>query len=206
MPEGTSQPCPTCGISVMTGYVKCPKCHAPMPGGPASARQRRASMQAGGTTSQRIEVLGEGGGGGTLLYVIGALVLAGGLAIWATQCRGTRERPAAAANVADEGPLREAAVPLPGEQVPPILPTSGGPTGGGDPSFAADTLEGELAGERLFATVQVQGDVLDVRSAFCGEARLGEIIGRHASELRAAGVARVRCSETYGTQVFERGL
>ncbi len=205
MPEGTSQPCPSCGISVMTGYVKCPKCHAPMPGGPASARQRRASMQAGGTTSQRIEVLGDGGGG-PLLWIIGALVLAGGLAIWATQCRGGTQPTQPSANVADEAALREPAVPVQGEQVPPILPTTGGSTGGGDPSFAADTLEGELAGERLFATVQVQGDVLDVRSAFCGEARLGDIIGRHASELRAAGVTRVRCSETYGTQVFERGL
>ena len=71
---------------------------------------------------------------------------------------------------------------------------------------AADALEGELAGERLFATVAVLGELLDVRSAFCADARLGEILGRHAGELKKAGVQRVRCSETYGTQVFERPL
>lgn len=205
MAEGTSQPCPSCGISVMIGYLKCPKCHAPMPAGPAGARGRRASM-AGGTTSERIEVLPEErGGGGGILWIIGVLVLVAGVAVWATQCRADQPTTAPSATVIDEAAGPEtgtAPAPAPFEQGPSPSAAGGQP----DPSFAADALEGELAGERLFATVSVFGEVLDVRSAFCDEARMGEIIARHAVELRGSGVTRVRCSETYGSQVFERAL
>lgn len=203
MAEGTSQPCPSCGISVMVGYVKCPKCHAPMPGGAAGARGRRASL-AGGTTSERDDALPREGGGGGILWVLGVLVLGAAVAIWATQCSGGKRTAAPSATVIDEAaPEATAPPPAAPELAGPVTPTPGGAA---DPSFAADALEGELAGERLFATVTVLGDMLDVRSAFCNEARLGEVIGRHAAELRGAGVTRVRCSETYGTQVFERGL
>lgn len=187
----------------MIGYVKCPKCHAPMPGA-TTARARRASM-AGGTTSERIEVepVATAGGGG--LWWIAALVVAGaGLALWATQCRGSARRTDTAAAVVDQpsADVGATAVDVPTTDVRPPPVAAGNP----DPAFAADALEGELAAERLFATVDVAGDLLDVRSAFCNEAALGEIIARHAAELRGAGVVRVRCSETYGTQVFERGL
>jgi hypothetical protein len=204
MAEGTSQPCPSCGIAVMIGYVKCPKCHAPMPASATGARGRRTSM-AGGTTSQRIDALpAEGGGGGGILWIIGVLLVGAGLAIWATQCRASKRKAAPNAAVVDETAAERGAPP---ELAPPEQ--GGFPSvaaGDPDPSFAADALEGELAGERLYATVSVRGDVLDVRSAFCDEARLGDVIDRHAAELRGAGVTRVRCSETYGTQVFERRL
>jgi hypothetical protein len=186
----------------MIGYLKCPKCHAPMPGA-SSSRMRRASM-AGGTTSERIDLPETSGGGNGLLWIIAVLVLGAGVAVWATQCRAANRNATPAAAVTDEN------APVAGTAVAPqavdeTLPAPS-QTGNPDPSFAADALEGELAGERLFATVQVLGEVLDVRSAFCAEARLAEIITRHAGELRAAGVVRMRCSETYGTQVFERPL
>jgi len=201
MPEGTSQPCPSCGISVMIGYQKCPKCHAPMPGA-AAQRTRRGSM-AGGTTSEKIDVVPEGGGSGATLWVVALLAIAGGTAIWATQCRGGKARPTPAAittEPVDQPAGRGTAPSVPDEGPDQVAPS------GPDPAFAADALEGELGGERLYATVAAIGEVLDVRSAFCAEARLGEIIARHAAELKAAGVLRVRCSETYGTQVFEREL
>lgn len=201
MPEGTNQPCPSCGISVMVGYVKCPKCHAPMPGS-TTGRNRRASM-AGGTTSERIDVLADEGRGGGMWWLAGVVVIGVGVAVWATQCRGTRRATAPAAAVTDTQPAAGTAQiddTAPDQRPAPVAP------GGPDPAYAADALEGELAGERLYATVQVVGEILDVRSAFCNEVRLGEIVGRHAAELKGSGVQRVRCSETYGTQVFERGL
>jgi hypothetical protein len=170
--------------------------------GVSSSRMRRASM-AGGTTSERIDLPDEGGGS-NLLWILGVLVVGASLAIWATQCRGEKRRDAPAATAVDENAPVAGSAPV-APSVDDLRPSTSS-TGNPDPSFAADALEGELAGERLFATVQVLGEVLDVRSAFCNEARLGEIIGRKAGELRSAGVVRVRCSETYGTQVFERAL
>jgi hypothetical protein len=174
-----------------------------MPGS-TTGRNRRASM-AGGTTSERIDVLPESSArGGGLLWIIALLVVGVGIVLWATQWRGKKKQAGpAAAEVVENAPRSGsvAAAPVPDEMV--VAPVA---AGNPDPTFAADALEGELAGERIFATVQVLGETLDVRSASCGETRLAEIIARHAAELRGGGVLRVRCSETYGTQVFERNL
>lgn len=196
MPEGTTQPCPACGIAVMIGYTKCPKCHAPMPG---AQRTKRASM-AGGTTAERVEPAAAGGG----WLWLGAVAAVGiGLVVWGTQCRGGGARPAPAATVEEGGDSPGSAVAPVVVPPPTLSPASPDRP---DPSFAADALEGELAGERLYATVQARGEVLDLRSAFCAEARLGELVARHAAELRAAGVVRVRCSEPHGALAFERPL
>lgn len=200
MTEGTSQPCPACGINVMIGYTKCPKCHVPMPG--MATRVKRASM-GGGTTSERIEVLdaGSGGGGSGWMWIAVIVVFGAGVALWATQ-RSSKK------SVAVGGPIERGsgvATQAPPPEQPDVLQPPRDPNQP-DPAYAADALEGELAGERLYSTVDVFGDLLDVRSAFCGEARLGEILARYAAEMRGAGVSRVRCSETHGAQVFERPL
>src|ERR1700733_13576017 len=39
--------CPACGVAVVPGYVKCPKCHAALP------YRRAGSMSIGGTTVQQ---------------------------------------------------------------------------------------------------------------------------------------------------------
>ncbi len=199
MTEGTSQPCPSCGVNVLIGYTKCPKCHVAMPG--AAARVKRASM-AGGTTSERIEVIAAAGSGGRVFGVI-VLVLGAGLAVWATQCRGKSRSAAPLAAPVETGPRVGSASVEPVATDPGATPTNPTRT---DPAYAADALESELAGERLYATIDVEGDLLHVRSAFCAEVRLGEIVARYAGELRSGGVIRVRCSETHGAQVFERAL
>jgi hypothetical protein len=184
----------------MIGYVKCPKCHAPMP---AVERARRASVAGGGTTSQRIDVI-EGGGAGVWVWV-GALVLIGvAVLVWATQFRG-RGRAAtpgvAPIEAGGTGSGSQVVVPVqPDDLTTPSDPTTP------DPAYAADALEAELAGERLYATVDVAGDRLEVRSAFCGEQRLVDVVMRHAAEMRASGVTQVKCSEAHGALVFERGL
>src|SRR5262245_52908778 len=40
--SATSATCSACGVAVVPGYVRCPKCHRPLP-------SRRASTGAGGT-------------------------------------------------------------------------------------------------------------------------------------------------------------
>jgi len=103
----------------------------------------------------------------------------------------------------DNGPGTGSAVPdQPTPDEPPLPP----PTTRPDPAYAADALEGELSVERLFSTVEVSDDLLDVRSAFCADPRFAEITARYIADLRAAGVTRIRCSETHGAQVFERAL
>ncbi len=186
----------------MIGYARCPKCHAPMPG----SGRLRPTLSAGGTTVERVE-LGPGDGGRGWLWVAGMVLVGLAVVVWATVLRGgdgPARSPAAAAPL-DVGPEDDR--PLGGgpvvEDDEPVAPR--GPTGA-DPAFAADTIESELAGERLYATVTVVRGRLEIRSAFCAEGRLGDIVARHAGELRAAGVSEVHCREVHGALVFERGL
>lgn len=198
---GTSQPCPACGVKVMLGYAKCPKCHAPMPN--AAPRGRRPSVSGGGTTSQPMERIDGGGGKGWIVGVV-ALVAIAGAVIWAVELRGggAKRTQEAVEPVETRRNFDTVETDLrPPDNLPP--PTS---ENAPDPAYIADALEGELARDRLFATVQVTGDLLDVRSAYCSDPRFDEISARYVAELKAAGIVRIRCSETHGEQVYERPL
>lgn len=205
MPEGiaeTSQACPACGVKVMLGYAKCPKCHAPMPSpGP---RSRRSSVAGGGTTSQPMERLDVESGRGWIVGLV-ALVLVAGMIIWAVELRGSgvTRRPSEAVMPVENGRGSESEMPAPPEPDELKLPTLQNRP---DPAYVADAFEGELARDRLFATVQAIGDLLDVRSAYCTDPRFSEIAARYLPDLKAAGIARIRCSETHGEQVYERPL
>ncbi|KAB2908822.1 MAG: hypothetical protein F9K40_04170 [Kofleriaceae bacterium] len=203
MPEGTSQACPACGVKVMLGYAKCPKCHAPMPN--ATARSRRPSVAGGGgTTSQPIERIDGLGGRGWIVGVVALVVVAGAI-IWAVELRGGGEtkRPAEAAVPVETGAATATAAPI--ELQPDELPAPN-LQNRPDPAYVADALEGELARDRLFATVDVAGELLDVRSAYCTDPRFSEITARYIADLKASGLVRIRCSETHGEQVYERAL
>lgn len=193
---------------VLVGYAKCPKCHAPMPA--AAHRAKRASFQGGGTSSQPIErddeIGGESGGSGWILPVLG-IVLVAAIVIWATALRGgggSTKKPAEAAAPVDDGPGTGSQTAPPSQNdnqaQTPTLQTRP------DPAYVADALEAELSVERLFSTVDVIGELLEVRSAFCSDPRFSEITAKYVSDLRAAGVLRIRCSETHGAQVFARAL
>lgn len=189
---------------VMVGYAKCPKCHAPMPG--HAQRAKRASFQGGGTSSQpiaRVDDVGGGGRGGLIWGAFGIVVLLG-ILIWAIAFRGgDTKKPAEAAVPVETGSGTGSAGPAP---PPPDEPPPPPPQNAPDPAYVADALEGELARDRLFATVEVADDLLEVRTAYCTDPRFSEITARYIADLKAAGVARIRCSETHGAQVFERAL
>jgi hypothetical protein len=202
MPEGTSQTCPACGINVMRGYAKCPKCHAPMPG--KDGRSRRASF-GGGTTSQPIETIDAGnvgGGGGWIWVIAGVVLVAAVIAFVATRGGGSKKAAQAAAPV-ENGPGTNAPAPLQPDNEPLQPPPS---TDRPDPAYVADALEGELSVARLFSVVEVSDTLLDVRSAFCTDPRFSEITAKYIADLKAAGLTTIRCSETHGAQVFERAL
>src|SRR5215470_11739136 len=65
--------CPSCGVPVVSGYVRCPKCHAALPYG--SGRIRRTSVEAGGTAV-------DSGGGFPWAAIIVAVVVAAGIALF----------------------------------------------------------------------------------------------------------------------------
>lgn len=200
MPEGTSQACPACGINVMRGYAKCPKCHAPMPG--RDGRSRRASF-AGGTTSQPIETIDAGGGGSGWIWAIAGVVLVAAVVAFVATRGGSSKKPAQSAVPVDNGPGTAAPQQVPSDNEPAQVPQSQNRP---DPAYVADALEGELSVARLFAVVEVSDSLLDVRSAFCTDPRFSEIAAKYISDLKAAGVTTIRCSETHGAQVFERPL
>lgn len=191
---------------VLVGYAKCPKCHAPMP---ASAhRAKRPSFQGGGTSSEPIETIpavgGDGSSMGWALPIIG-IALVAGVVVWATALRGgSRKQPAEALVPVENGPGSDlvAPTPTPTDDLAPTPSLQTRP----DPAYVADALEGELSVERLFATVEVSSETLEVRSAFCADPRFSEITAKYVAELKAAGLLRIRCSETHGAQVFERAL
>jgi hypothetical protein len=203
MPEGTSQTCPACGINVMRGYAKCPKCHAPMPGN-AEGRARRPSFggAGGGTSSQPIETIDTGGGGGGWIWaIVGVVIVAGVIAFVATR-GGDSKKPAQSLVPVDNGPGTAAPPTQPDNEPAQLPPSQNRP----DPAYVADALEGELSVARLFAVVEVSDTLLDVRSAFCTDPRFSEIAAKYIADLKAAGVTTIRCSETHGAQVFERPL
>jgi hypothetical protein len=200
MPEGTSQACPACGINVMRGYAKCPKCHAPMPGN--AGRSRRASF-AGGTTSQPIETIDAGGGGSGWIWVLAGIALVAAVVTFIATRGGDAKKPAHSAVPVENGPGTASAQPQQPDNEPAQVPQSQNRP---DPAYVADALEGELSVARLFAVVEVSDSLLDVRSAFCSDPRFSEITAKYIADLKAAGLSTIRCSETHGAQVFERPL
>src|SRR5688500_14282629 len=108
----SSTPCPGCGVAVPVGYARCPRCHAPMP----SARMRRESLQAGGTSVAEVAKPGR-----ALWIAGGVLLLAGAIVAIALLTGGDRRRAAddGEALEAEEEPTA-AAVPIDEPLAPPV--------------------------------------------------------------------------------------
>lgn len=166
-----------------------------------SARIRRESFQAGGTTSAP-DPETEGGRSWLLwaglgVVAVGAIVVAvlvfgGGKPqpTAATDDDGTDEPVAAGVDVPDlEAPI-----------APPVAPVRL------DPLRAADDLERQLATERLFAKSSLRGTELELRSEFCAQARLRAIVGGAVADLRAQGLTSLLCLELHGAVVFTQPL
>ena len=189
--------CPSCGVAVIPGYVRCPRCHAVLPG---AARARRASLGAGGGTSvePRAFPIVPVAAGAIAVGVVLLLVLGGGDA--------RKQAPAPTPGTAAPG-AEAAAAPAPGgpPQAPPRpldIPAATGPS----PSAAAAELERALGRQRLWSSVAASGDRVDVRSGSCADPAMGPMIDAARAALRGAGLTRLRCLAQSGAVVLERDL
>lgn len=188
--------CPVCGVAVVPGYVKCPKCHAPLP---AFARTRsRGTIDPGGTALEEKKPFPYGF---ALIAVLGAVSI---IAVF-----GMRHGKKAgdAVPVIQPAPTTAPAV-TPAPVAPQtqvnfdVPPTSTGPT----PQVVAADLMHQLGRQRLWGTVEVIGLRADIRSGGCSDPAMKPLIDRSVAPLKGAGLTKLRCLEQSGRVVFERDL
>ena len=186
-----SAACPKCGVAVVPGYVKCPKCQTMLP------QKRATTVAAGGTSSDT------SGGMSLGMIILAVAVLGAGIAAFAL--RGGSDKPVAVDSPAPvpapedpvERPVAEPDDPPPAPAAPPVA---------NDPTIAVRDLGRALTKERLWGTVEVVGSGVDVRSGGCREATMMPVVDEAIPALREAGVTKLRCLEQAGAVVFERDV
>lgn len=198
MPASSQRPtCPSCGIAVTPGYRRCPKCHAALPSSVQMSRLDTAGGGGGATTTAPLDEPGAR----WPWYLAGLVVLGGAVAVIVHGSRD--ERPAAPLPddpIIDEAEAAPDEPPADDEVAP--APRVGTP----DPGPAADRLARLMAGVRLYATVEADGELLEIRSSFCDDDRISALLADVAPDLRAAGVADVRCRALGGPEAWTRPL
>jgi len=183
--------CPSCGVAIVPGYVRCPKCHKPLP-------RRRSTVIEGGTAVDR---------SGRLPLV--ALLAVGVLGIGIIAYFGLRGggKPAPTVTTPTETPDQTG-----GTETPPTGPdttdTTPTPTANAapDPVAIAGSLERTLKRERLWSTVSVEGARVDVRSGSCSDPKMRPLLDASAASFKAAGLTKLRCLEQSGQVVSDRDL
>ena len=182
--------CPACGVAVVPGYVRCPKCHRPLP-----RFSRNSSSPVGGTALPQPKQ-------GSPLLALAVAVLVGGGFIAFFALRGGTPSHAAPAPAPPPAPT---ATPAPTAPVAPpseavVAPTV--PDGG----TIADQLQRTLQRQRLWSTVSAIGTRVEVQSSSCRDPQMKVAIDAVAPSFKATGLTRVRCVELSGAVAFERGL
>jgi len=181
--------CPACGVAVVPGYVRCPKCHAPLP-------RAQHKLGVGGTalepTGRRFP----------LLAVIGAAVIGAAIIIYLGVRGGKEPARAAPAPTPTTEPAPAATAP------PPTAPEPAQPTAarGPDPQTLANDLERRLRRQRLWSTVDVVGGRVDVRSGSCSDPAMRTALDGAVAGFKAAGLTKLRCLEQSGRVVTDREL
>lgn len=181
--------CPSCGVAVVPGYVRCPKCHKPLP--------RRATTGVVGGTAVDSKSRGP-----LLAMIAGALVL--GAIVAYIGLRASKSDPRQQAAVAPAQPqVAQPETPtetLAAAEVRPTTPTAP------DPSAVAGDLERSLRKLRLWSTVSVEGSRVDVRSGSCADPAMGPMLDSSVASFKAAGLTQLRCLEQSGRVVSNRDL
>jgi len=190
----TGPTCPACGVTVLPGYARCPKCKAPLPYGSGS----RGTMSAAGGTAledKKLPVMP--------LVLVGAALVAG-VAYFALRKSSDPKQPAteAATSVASAvvAPIGSAAPP------PPTTPELTSIQATPSPGNAAARLEASLKKVRLWSTVEAVGARIDVRSGACDDPQMATAVDGASQALHDAGVTSLRCLEKTGKVVFTRAL
>jgi hypothetical protein len=189
--------CPACGVAVVPGYVRCPKCHA----GLSLGRVKRTTIDPGGTAVPRTG------------FPLAALLVALGVAaaiILLFGMRGTA-RKAAEAPPPPAEPIEATAIrPAPRGPLAPAVapaPTAAAPAAAvPDLGAAVSDLEDTLHRQRLWGRVEILGQRIDVRSGSCADPAMRPLIDGKTTLLHGAGLTKLRCVEQSGAVVFERDL
>lgn len=192
-----SATCPACGVAVLPGYAKCPKCQKPLPFGGG----RRLQTVAGGTVAAD-----KGFPIALVAMPLGAVIVI--VVLLKVVFGGSDEAPAPAEG--SEVPTVQAAPPQPTTTTPtevrPSFPTQPVEPQGPDPAAATAALDRALRGRRFWSTIEVSPPRVDVRSGSCDDPAMNPTIDGVAATLRGAGLTRLRCLAQSGTVVFERNL
>jgi hypothetical protein len=190
--------CPACGVAVVPGYVRCPKCHAGLTVG--HGRVKRTTVDPGGTAvpQRRFPI-------SALLIALGvavAIILAFGLS---GSTRKAEPEPAAPPEP----------IPAIAATPQPLAPVAAGPQAQRapapeaavqDPGPAVAELKLALRDKRLWGSVVITGQRIDVRSGSCADPAMQPLIETKKSLLHGAGLTKLRCVEQSGAVVFERDL
>lgn len=190
-----SSVCPACGVAVVPGYVRCPKCHAGLP----VARVKRVTADPGGTA-----VAQRG-------FPISAVVVAVGVAAAIILVFGTRRatRPSASEPAALPPPVEVIGASAGPRPAAPLVPAAEPPrpdTSGQQRRAAALQLEDTLRRQRLWGRTEIVGPRIDVRSGSCADRAMAPAIDGVRTVLHDAGLTRLRCLAQSGAVVFEREL
>jgi hypothetical protein len=193
--------CPACGVAVVPGYVKCPKCHRPLP-----RFARNSISPVGGTVvSEKTKTWP------IFAIVVGVVVVV--LIGWQVKNAFDDYRKKSSAFLhRDAGvtvdPTTAPRPPtindsltanLPPPPPPPIVPTV-------HADDVAKALEKSLKQQRLWSTVSVTGDHVEIRSANCADAGMKQAVDGVMASFHAAGLTKLRCLEQSGGVVFARDL
>jgi hypothetical protein len=191
--------CPACGVAVVPGYVRCPKCHAGLPF--AAARSKRTTADPGGTA-----VAPRG-------FPLSAVLVAVGVAAAVILVFGLRggSKPVASEPAALPPPMAASGAPAaPRVAVAPLTVPAREParadTSDQDRRAAAAELEATLRRQRLWGRADIVGQRIDVRSGSCADQAMRPAIDSAQTALHGAGLTRLRCLEQSGAVVFERDL
>ena len=184
--------CPACGVPVTVGYVKCPRCHAPLP---VRIARGRASLGYGGTSITERQGAWRGP---AVALVLLAIV---GVAIAVVVKRSSR-----AANVVATVPAVAVAPPA-AINDSPVAPVVAAHEAAADTTAGKNALallDRDLREHRMWSTVTAHGVAITVQSSQCGDAAIVGVIDAAASELKAAGFKMLQCAEPAGHVVFDR--
>ena len=185
--------CPACGVAVVPGYVKCPKCHRPLP-----RTVRNSTSPVGGTTLDGAKR------SSAILPIVLAVVIAGAIiAYFSTRSSKHAEDQRATPSIAVDRSVTTA--PTTATPNPVAQPTTTAPTTQHPEAIAAD-LERSLKKQRLWSTVSIVGDHVDVRSGSCTDPAMKPSLDLVAGSFKATGLTKIRCVEQSGSLVFDRDL
>jgi len=188
----TGPVCPACGVAVLPGYVRCPKCRKPLP-------RRVSTVVQGGTALENKSRAG------AIAALAAAVLVGGGIIAYFGMRDGDKPAPQQPAAAPDPTPSPTTTAPALAPGAPEPTAPQAAPTGPNPVDLAAD-LERALKRQRLWSTVSVEGSRVDVRSGSCADAAMAPVLDGAAAGFKAAGLTKMRCVEQSGRVVSDREL